>query len=118
MKRNKRGQDDLFYITNDTVLMPRSFARTEDPETSHEAARRSRKVGECAMAILRYLRQSADPKSDEQIYFHFVVDGVERYSDTKTRHARLALQEAGLIREAGIGKTQRNRATTLWAATK
>lgn len=110
------NQEELFYMANGTIIRSRNFARTTDPDTSHKAAKQARKVGECAIAILRFLRASADAKSDEQIYFHFVVDGRERYSDTKTRHARLALQEAGLIREAGRGMTSRGRKTILWSA--
>lgn len=96
-------QDDLFT----------AMARSSDPLTSFSAGASVNKRQSQAMvlAALRYI----GPVTDERLLDHLATNGLP-ITPSRARTARHELVLAGLVREAGEGRTRSGRRALLWEA--
>lgn len=86
--------------------------RTTDPDTAREAGKRAAKDREAAEVVALILADGI-ARTDEEIAEHKTAKERGKSPD-RLRHGRKALQLAGLIVEAGIGKSVRGARMTKW----
>lgn len=116
-----RGWPDSDYCTKVTELPgqadlfdPHKVARSDDPETSHEAARslNKRKLSAQRENILRLLRGAG--LTDEEIRDIYPQP---RPSDASLRTRRNELVEMGLVMDSGrLRRTRSGRRAIVWKA--
>lgn len=88
--------------------------RRSDPLTSHEAADSVDEAASCAE--VRRLLAAHGPLTDEEIAWkHAAPLPRPMFSQSRLRTARSELKEAGVVIEAGEGRTRSGRRCKKWA---
>jgi hypothetical protein len=119
-KKGKNNQLDLFGEKLPQRKPIKVIARTEDPDTSHEAAndleKDQPKLQRSVTAIARLLA-SYGPMTDFAIASHWAEVWPEKYSESLPRKARHWAREAGLVCRDGYG-SHNGRRVIMWGLGK
>lgn len=96
-------------MTPNLFNLPQS--RTHDPSTS-KACANSEVLDRTTQAVLGEMDPTGE-YSDEDLHRYVLAAGL-KVTEGRTRHARLALERAGLIEQAGYGLTSNGARCRLW----
>lgn len=93
-------------------------ARTQDRQTSHEAAESVKNLTQTKKAILALL--TLTNLTDEQLVSEYrklaTMSGLPMASESGIRSRRAELVDQGLVESVGFDKTRAGRRTTIWSA--
>lgn len=104
--------------TQPSLFEPVAHARRTDPQTSHQAAERVRRIRESQADVLTAIRLFG-PISDEQLIKKYRANVYMWQSDSGIRTRRSELVKLGVVVDSGLrGRTASNRQTVLWKVAK